>query len=141
MSIIFFLHSLWRWVVLVSFVVIILKMVAGWLLKMEWSKIDQIFSTTFTSVFDLQLLLGLIVYVGSFTSLHDVRWYGGSVMRLSMEHVLMMFIALIIAHVATARIKKIPDSIKRFRFASLGFGLSLVLIIAALPTWAMTASL
>lgn len=140
MSIIFLLHSLWRWVALVSFVIIILKMVAGWLLKMKWSKIDQIFSTTFTAVFDLQLLLGIIVYIGSFTSLHDLRWYGRSVMRLSMEHVLMMFIALIIAHVASARIKKMQDDFKRFRFASLGFGLSLVLTIAAIPTWAMTAS-
>jgi len=141
MSIIFFLHSLWRWVVLAAFVIVMLKMVAGWLLKMKWSKIDQIFSTTFTSVFDMQLLLGLIVYIGSFASLHDVRWYSGSVVRLSMEHVLMMFIALIIAHIAGSRTKKIQDDRKRFRFASLGFGLSLVLIIAALPTWTMTASL
>jgi len=139
MDIVFLLHSLWRWVVLVMVVVVVGKALAGWLGKQPWQAIDDKLGMLFTTAFDVQLLLGLIVYAGAFMSLHAVRWYGQSVARLSMEHVAVMIVALVIAHVTRVRAKKGASALAQHRTTAIGTLIALLMVLAAVPTWGMSA--
>ncbi len=139
MNILFFLHSLWRWVVLAVAIITIVKLATGIIGRKSWSNADNLLGLTFTTVFDIQLLLGLIVYAGTFMNLHPLRWYP-SVARLSMEHVTLMILALVVAHAVWMRVKKQATDSRKFRTGLIGFGVSLLMIAAAVPTWAMTAA-
>ncbi len=141
MSILFLLHSIWRWVILLVAVVAVGKAILGWATNQRWQNTDNLLGMAYTTAFDIQLLLGLIVYGGAFAGLHTVRWYTGSVMRLSMEHVLVMIVALVVAHVGWRAVKKDTEDSKKFRAAALWFGVSFLLILAAIPTWSMSATL
>ncbi len=141
MSILFLLHSIWRWVILLAAIVAVGKAILGWITNQRWQSADNLLGMAYTTALDVQLLLGLAVYGGAFVGLHTVRWYSGSVMRLSMEHVLVMIVALIVAHVGRSAIKKHTEDNRKFRAASLWFGASFLLILAVIPTWSMSATL
>ncbi len=139
MNILFFLHSLWRWVVLAVAIITIVKLAMGLIGRKSWSNTDNLLGLAFTTVFDIQLLLGLIVYAGTFMNLHPLRWYP-TIARLSMEHVTLMILALVVVHVVWMRVKKQSTDSKKFRTGLIGFGVSLLMIAAAVPTWAMSVS-
>lgn len=146
MDVIFWLHSWWRWVVLIAAVAAIVKAFIGWFGRQKWQDLDDRLGLLYPVTFDMQFLLGLVVYIGSFTSAHIVRWYrltdgSVSIMRLSMEHVLVMIIALVIVHVARSRARKAPEAIVKHRTTAIGFAISLILVIVSLPTWGMSVSL
>lgn len=134
MQIIFTLHSLWRWVVLLAALAAIIKALLGWFGKGDWTNLDNRLGLVFTIAFDIQLLLGLIVYIGTFTGAHAPRWYG-SIGRLSGEHVALMFIALVIAHIARSRARKAEAAVSKHRTAAIGFVISLILVVIRMPTW------
>ncbi|HFB52616.1 MAG TPA: hypothetical protein ENJ48_02870 [Anaerolineae bacterium] len=140
MSIIFLLHSIWRWVILLVAIVAVGKAILGWVTNQRWQSVDNLLGMAYTTAFDIQLLLGLIVYGGAFAGLHTVRWYTGSVMRLSMEHVLVMVVALVLVHLGSRAIKRNTADSRKFRAAALWFGVSLLLMLAAIPTWSMSAT-
>ncbi len=132
MQIIFTLHSLWRWVVLLAALAAIIKALLGWFGKGDWTNLDNRLGLVFTVAFDIQLLLGLIVYIGIFTGAHA---YGGSIGRLSGEHVALMFVALVIAHIARSRARKAEAAVSKHRTAAIGFVISLILVVVGMPTW------
>lgn len=135
MQIIFTLHSLWRWVVLLAALAAIIKALLGWFGKGNWTDLDNRLGLVFTIAFDIQLLLGLIVYIGTFTGTHMQRWYDLSIARLSGEHVALMFIALVIAHIARSRARKAEAAVSKHRTAAIGFVISLILVVVGMPTW------
>lgn len=135
MQIIFTLHSLWRWVVLLAALAVVIKALLGWFGKGDWTNLDDRLGLVFTVTFDIQLLLGLIVYIGIFTGAHGQRWYDGSIGRLSGEHVALMFVALVIAHIARSRARKAETAVSKHRTAAIGFVISLILVVVGMPTW------
>lgn len=139
MDMVFLLHSLWRWVVLAAVVIVVGKALVGWLGKQAWQAVDDKLGILFTTVFDIQLLLGITVYTGTLMSLHVLRWYGQSVIRLSMEHALFMVIAVVVAHMTRTKAQKGKSALVQHRTAAIGYIVSLGLVFAALPTWGMTA--
>ncbi len=141
MSIVFWFHSFWRWIVLVTAIAAVLKALVGWLGKQEWRDVDNKLGLYFTIAFDVQLLLGLIVYIGTLTSLHAQIWYQRSVALLTMEHVTPMVIALVIAHVARSLSKKGTSGAKQHRTAAIGFVVALLLVVVSIPYWGMSAQL
>lgn len=135
MQIVFTLHSLWRWVVLLAALAAIIKALLGWFGRGDWTDLDNRLGLLFTVAFDIQLLLGLIVYIGTFTGAHAQRWFGGSIGRLSGEHVALMVIALVIAHIARSRARKAEAAVSKHRTVAIGFIISLILIVIRMPTW------
>ena len=57
-----FLHNLTRWLVVAAAVYALARAVWGWLGKRKWEKGDHTAGILFTSMMDLQLLLGLLLY-------------------------------------------------------------------------------
>lgn len=134
MQIIFALHSLWRWAVLLAALAAIIKALLGWFGRQGWTDLDNRLGLFFTVALDIQVLLGIIVYIGTFTGAHAQRWYGG-IGQLSGEHVLPMVIALVIAHIARSRARKAEAAVSKHQTVAIGFVISLILIIVGMPTW------
>jgi hypothetical protein len=133
MSIVLVLHSYWRWVVLVLAVAAIGKAVVGRLRQQKWEPLDNRLGLFYTAAFDIQLLLGLILYVSRYLSPDTIIRYGGSFISLSMDHVVTMVIALVIAHIARSRSKKRSPAAAQHQMAAIGFFISLVLVVMAIP--------
>jgi hypothetical protein len=129
------LHSLWRWVVLILMGLAILKALLGWFGKQPWQNLDNRIGLFFTSALDLQVLLGIILYIGVLVGVYLPRWYGASLARVSFEHALIMFIALAIVHVVRSRAKKTEGDLAKHRLTAIGYIIALIIIVVSIPTW------
>ena len=108
-----FVHSWLRWVVLILGLVAAGRaLTAG---RRQWTRIDHQIGLFFGISFDIQMLIGLILYflLSPFTreALQDV----GAAMKNSglrfwaVEHPFGMFVALALVHIGNARIRKTYD--------------------------------
>lgn len=132
------LHSVVRWLVVLAGLAVVVQGLRGWLGGREWSTLDDRFGLIFTSVMDVQLLVGVLLYVVS-PLIRTVFQDFGAAMGTSglrffaMEHVLLMVIAVVIAHVARARVRRASDAEAKHKQAALLFGLSIVVVLLAVP--------
>ena len=135
------LHNMTRWLVLISGVLAIAVAVWGLLAKREWNATDKTIGVTFTSIFGVQVVLGLILYFVS--PLYGVRAFGAldlaqgsarvQLIFFSMYHITMMLIAWVVAQLGYSRGKRAETSRQGFRRALLGYTLGFVLVFLAIP--------
>jgi hypothetical protein len=78
------------------------------------------------------VLLGIILYIGVLVGAYFPKT---SIIRVSFEHVLMMFIALAIVHVIRSRAKKTEGDLAKHRLTAIGYIIALVIVIVAIPVW------
>ena len=57
------LHSITRWIVLITGIVATIAAIIGWVKKKEWTATDNKMGLIYTISFDIQLLLGLMLYL------------------------------------------------------------------------------
>jgi len=133
------LHDTLRWLILLSLVATLVKYLAGWLGRKRWEKMDNILGLVFTSLMDLQLLTGLILYFilspvtklalsdfGAAMKNADLRFY-------AVEHFSMMLIAVILVHIGRAKSKKARNDASKFKITFIFFLIALLVILAAIP--------
>lgn len=133
------LHDTLRWLLLLSLVVTLIKYLSGWFGNQPWKKVDNILGIVFTSLMDLQLLTGLVLYFflspltkiafsdfGAAMKNADLRFY-------AVEHLLMMLIAVVLVHIGRAKSKKAKTDVAKFKIASIFFLIALILMVAAIP--------
>lgn len=139
------LHSLMRWVVVIVGVVAVVQFLVGWLGKKEWTSLDARLLAIFPMTVDIQLLLGLLLYfILSPITTGALRDFGGAmsnaVLRFyAVEHLFMMVIALVVAHVGSLLAKKRTVASARFRLAGLLFLVAMIIIFLSIPWPFMTA--
>ncbi len=133
------LHDTLRWLILLSLVVTLVKYLAGWLGRKRWEKIDNILGLVFTSLMDLQLLIGLALYffLSPITQL-ALSDFGGAMKDADLrfyavEHFSMMLIAVVLVHIGRAKSKKARNDASKFKIASIFFLIALAVILAAIP--------
>lgn len=132
-------HNMFRWLVLLILVLAIIFAFAGWLKKLDWNKRDNITGLLLTIFMDIQFLIGIILYAfvspvtkaafndfGAAMKNADLRFY-------AVEHILMMVIALVLVHIGRAKSKKDIAPWKKHRAAAIFYGISLLLVLAAIP--------
>src|SRR5512133_3750282 len=103
------LHDGLRWLLLLVFLIAVIKFMAGWLGDQPWKKFDNMLSLILTSLMDLQLLTGLVLYFflspltkiamsdfGAAMKNSDLRFY-------AVEHFAMMLIAVVLVHIGRAK--------------------------------------
>ena len=56
------LHNLIRWLVIIFAILALVRAYRGWLKRLDWQPGDNRVGMIFTSVLDLQVLLGLVLY-------------------------------------------------------------------------------
>ncbi|MEW6505599.1 MAG: hypothetical protein AB1457_16700 [Chloroflexota bacterium] len=132
------LHNITRWALVILAVIVIVRGFTGWQRGRRFNQDDNRFGMLYTSLFDVQLLLGLILYFSK-------GWFGvltadfAAAMRASgtrffaIEHFLLMFVALVVAHIARSRSRKVASDVLKHRWAALGYLVSFVLMLAAIP--------
>ena len=117
------LHSIVRWVIMVTALAAAIKFALGWRRGGQFSRMDNGLAAGFSGLMDLQILLGLIyLFWTGFAS------QGFAIYRI--QHTVTMIFAAVAAHLPS-RWKKETDAV-RYRnslFAILG---AVVIIIAGL---------
>ncbi len=111
---IFYAHSGWRYIVILAFVLIIAKALVGWLGKGRWSGLDRGLSMFAFISIDIQVLLGLILWI------IQQRWTGGDPLA-SWEHPVTMIVASALSHITWNRVKSAPTDAAKFQTAAIGF--------------------
>lgn len=133
------LHDTLRWLLLVSLVITLGKYLVGWFGNQPWKKVDNILGIVFTSLMDLQLLTGLVLYFflspvtkmalsdfGAAMKNADLRFY-------AVEHLSMMLIAVVLVHIGRAKSKKAVTDTSKFKLATIFYLIALVVMVAAIP--------
>jgi hypothetical protein len=104
-----------------------------------WTKIDNLLGIVFTSLMDIQLLFGLVLYFflspvtkmaladfGAAMKDDNLRFY-------AVEHFSIMIVAVVLVHIGRAKSKKAKTDIGKFRIATIFFLIALALILGGIP--------
>jgi len=137
-SIVIVLHSLVRWVLVIVTIVAVARALAGWLGRKEWAALDSRLGVILSSSADLQMLLGLILYIflspltqavfkdfGAAMSDPVLRYWG-------VEHIFMLFVAVVLIHVGQMMAKRAGAAAK-YKWAAIFYGLAMLAMLVAIP--------
>lgn len=134
------IHSILRWVVLLTALYAIFRAFTGMTQQTPYTKADNTAGLIFTSVIDLQLLLGLILYFTGALGYKNIQANGMSfVMKdsyarfFAVEHIAMMLLAVIIIHVGRAKSKRAFNDHTQHKSAFWFYLIGLLIILAAIP--------
>jgi hypothetical protein len=139
-------HNFLRWLVLILALLAVITAFIGWFGKREWSETDRKIGTFYTIGMDIQLLLGLLLYFFySPYGLDAIRNLGFSGLMSSdvprdfsffgMEHIFIMVVAVVFAHLGSILARKAADSNGKFKRAAIFFSLSLLTLVVGIPWW------
>jgi len=134
-----FLHSWLRWVVLLTGVVALVRAIAGMNGKRPWMPADAKPGLFFIISCDVQLLLGLALYLVFSPTVQAAFGNIGAAMRnpeyrfYVVEHSFGMIIAIALAHVGRVRSKKAKTDGAKFTGAAIFYGLALLIMLASIP--------
>ena len=133
------IHNILRWVVLVLAVVALLQAYIGWIGKREYPEIDRKAGVFFSMSLDIQVFLGLLLYVflspitrtafqdfSTAMTIPEIRFF-------AVEHILMMILAVILVHVGTILTKKATSDVSKYRRAATWYSLAFLVVIMAIP--------
>jgi hypothetical protein len=133
------LHSWGRWVVLALLLAATIRAVGGRSAGRTWTPADRQANMLAVMSLDVQMLLGLLLYVFLSPFTTDAFKDFGAAMRTpnlrywAVEHVTLMMGALILAHVGNVLVRKATTDSSRHLRGALFFGLALVLTLIGTP--------
>ena len=135
------LHNFTRWGVLLAALVLLGLLIAGLVGHRPWTRRETLAASIYTGVMNLQLLLGLALYIGVSPYMQGILNNFGAALKsaetrfFAVEHVVGMVLAVAFAHLGQALSRRQPDEQRRFRGALLWYGLSVVCVVALIPWW------
>lgn len=133
-----FIHSWLRYAVLGMGLWLLVAVIRGLRRGDAWAAADDRVHARFLAVLDVQFLLGLLLYFWLSPIAAAARADWGATMKeatlrfFGMEHLVTMFLAIAIVHVARARSKRREGS-ARYRTVLIAQCLWLVLTLVAIP--------
>ena len=139
-----FIHSYWAYLTLLIILLAVLNTFKGLLSKGEYLKKDFRISLFSLIVTHIQLILGLFLFIYSPKAMGAIKNVGmgevmkDSVLRFStIEHPLIMIIAVILITIGFSKHKKKDTSKAKFKTIAIFYGLALILILSRIPwgTW------
>jgi len=144
-SLLLFLHSALRWIVLLTGLFALIRAIAGARAGRPWAASDSTPGLFFIISCDLQLLIGLALYLVFSPTVQAAFGNIGAAMRnpeyrfFVVEHSLGMIVAIALAHVGRVRSKKARTDDARFKGAAIFYGLSLLILLGSIPWPGMPA--
>lgn len=136
------LHSLVRWLVLVSMLIAIVRAYQGWLGNKTFSKSDNLIKLLAVSIVHIQFILGLILYFispvvdyflnnfGEAVKVRDIRFFG-------MEHSFMMILGVVLITIGSSVSKRKETDQQKFKALAIWFTIGLLVILSSIP-WAFS---
>jgi hypothetical protein len=132
-------HSWLRWLVLLAALAAIVRAVGGVQTRRPWTPLDDRSGMWFTATLDLQMLLGLLLYIflspvtqSAFVDM-AAAMQAAHIRFFAVEHPFGMIVAIALAHIGRVRIRKAHDSESKHKRALMFFGLSLLVLLASIP--------
>jgi hypothetical protein len=138
-GVVLILHSLIRWVVLLTGVVAVIRAITGWRTGRPWTLADDRSGSQFGMALDVQMLLGLLLYFAFSPITHAaLQDFGGAMSNSALrfwavEHPFGMLSALVLAHIGRARIRRVGNDARRHKVAAVFFTLALIAVLASVP--------
>jgi hypothetical protein len=129
-------HSCLRWLVLIAGLWAMLRGCRG---SGVWTPADDRAGRVFVGILDLQVMVGLVLYlaVSPFTQAAFEDF--AAAMRndllrfFAVEHIFGMLTALVVAHIGRVKTRRSQPVSSRHRAAALWFGAALFLLVASIP--------
>ena len=132
-------HSYLRWVVLLLALLAVARAWSGWRTSRAWTPADDKVGRFFSIALDVQVMIGLVLYVAvsplTRAALQDFgAAMSNSVLRFfAVEHIFGMLIAVTLVHIGRAKSRRNGPSILRHRAAFIFFGIGLLAMLASIP--------
>lgn len=138
-TIVLALHNIVRWFVVLLGLAAAGMALYGWFGKKSWTNLDNQLGLYYTIAVDTQVLLGLLLYFllspitkaafsdfGASMADADVRFW-------SVEHIAVMILVLVLAHVGRSRSKKAATDTGKFKNAAIFFTIAAVITLLGIP--------
>ncbi len=122
-------HSGWRYVVILATVVAVVMYVIGLVRNRPWGAWDQRIGMALPIVYDVQLLLGLVLWIMA------TAWL--SAPRSAWEHPLTMLVSVGLVHVTWMRVK--GAGADRTKFQTALIGILVAGAVMGLGVWRITS--
>lgn len=132
-------HSGLRWIVLILALLAIVKAFMGMQKKSAFTNSDNKIGLMLISFMDIQLIIGLVLYVFGPLGFKNIQNMGGEVMKnpytrfFAMEHLVGMLIAIVVFHVGRSKSKKAIDDASKHKKAFIFYLIGLLIILASIP--------
>lgn len=133
------LHSGLRWIVLILALLAIVKAFMGMQKKSTFTNSDNKIGLMLISFMDIQLIIGLVLYVFGPLGFKNIQNMGGEVMKnpytqfFAMEHLVGMLIAIVVFHIGRSKSKKAIDDASKHKKAFIFYLIGLLIILASIP--------
>ena len=133
------IHNTVRWVILIAGAIAVIRAYMGWFGKRDWTETDRKIGLLFTISIDVQLLLGLLLFIflspitkAAFSAFGAVMGDAG-LRFFTLEHTFYMLLAVVFAHLGSILPKKVEDVVAKHRRAAIWFTLALLIILLGMP--------
>jgi hypothetical protein len=132
------LHSLTRWLVLISLLFTIFRAYRGWLYGKPFFRLDEVFGRITVTTVHIQFVLGMLLYCVSpivayffhnfSTAIHQrvIRFFG-------IEHITMMVIGIAVITIGAAKAKRKITDKQKFKTMAIWFTVALLIILSSIP--------
>lgn len=130
-AVVLVLHSWVRWIVVLAGVAFLVRTFGGLRQKRPWTPLDELSHKAFLRSFDVQFLLGTLLYAFLSPISRAFLAAGGAGMKdptlrfFGLEHAFGMVVAIALVHIGRGRSRKAPSDAVRhrraFTFSLLGF--------------------
>ena len=133
------LHSWLRWAVVLLGLWAVFTAISGRSSGRAWSPQDDAAGRFYTILFDVQFLIGLLLYLFASPIVAAAREEIGVAMANSatrfwlVEHAVGMIAAVAFAHVGRVRVRRATSDRTRFTRAATFYGISLLLTLLSIP--------
>ncbi|SMD09291.1 hypothetical protein [Pedobacter nyackensis] len=136
------LHSLVRWLVLITLVFAIIRAYRGWISCKSFSKFDDALCKIVVNVLNIQMTIGIVLYcISPIVSyfLHNFKEavHQRQVRFFGMEHITMMIIAVIVITIGFNKVKYKTSDEEKYKTMAIWFAIGLFIILSSIP-WAFS---
>jgi membrane protein DedA with SNARE-associated domain len=131
-------HSLLRWVVLAACIWALLRVWSGFFGGSAWTRKDQAAGLIFTSLLNVQFVLGLILYAispimrAAFSDF-AAAMKDSALRFFAVEHLAGMLLAVIIAQIGYSISKRARTNRGKFLRSAVAYSFAGLLIVASIP--------
>ncbi len=139
-----YLHSIWAYLMLLIIILATINALKGYFSKGAFKQLDFRLTLFTLIVTHIQLILGLFLYIYSPNAMGAIKNSGmGTVMKdsairfSSVEHPLMMILAVILITIGYSKHKKKEGATTKFKTIAIYYSIALILVLSRIPwsTW------
>jgi hypothetical protein len=132
------LHSLVRWLVLISLLVAIVRAYRGWLGNKRFLKADNTARMVAATTAHVQLVIGISLYFISPVVRYFLNYFKEAVHQreirfFGMEHITMMLVAIVLLTIGSAKTKRKTTDRQKFKTMAIWFTIALLIILSSIP--------